>query len=766
MFRVILARRGWILAAYLVILPAGILAAAGVAGDNSIASLIVESDPDYRDTRAFQRIFPEGKPAVLMVAAPDPFDPGVLAKVADLERSLAGVPGVTPLSALTLYDRVRPGGAQAPRGAEDFRRFARGTDLLGREGLVGSDFLGIAIDLRAPDAPSRDRALAEIDRRISEVERRPGAPVAVRTVGEPYVDAYMERETRRASLIYFPLFGVFVIALNLVLYRSLRTLAAFLATLVVAVSLTVAIARVTGFSFTIVSSLVPLTILVTCTAALVYIQSRFVEGAGSTPIEEHRVFTLANKFLPTTASILAAAIGFAALGISGIRPIREMGLWVAAGLLITWIVVFTLFPVLQRMFATPVLRRRTSSGRTVLLLLERLPRFTHRWRRPLLGGSLLLMLAGVLAVTGIPRLFGPMGIETDTLDYIDKDLPLYRDTRRFEEAISGLSVAHAWVSAPGGALLRPGVLRGLESFATEIEQDPRVGSVTGPTSILRWMRYVSGEGDRLPDDPRAWEGLTADLDRVLLEEPAARAFVDVGSLAHAKLTIVYRGGGFGSVRDLKGFLGEAWRRASDREPSLSSCRMKVVGQGLLEAKIAEYLVPTLTESLSLTVLLIFLAFLLVFRSPSARLIAMLPSLFAILVMFLSMRLLGVPLNVATILIASIVLGASENDQIHFFHHYLEARNGAGTEAALRHALHIAARGILFATFINAGGFLVLAFSGLPPMRQFGLLSSGAFVLSMIASLTTLPAALWIVTGDSPGQEPAGSQPAPGAASPR
>jgi len=51
--------------------------------------------------------------------------------------------------------------------------------------------------------------------------------------------------------------------------------------------------------------------------------------------------------------------------------------------------------------------------------------------------------------------------------------------------------------------------------------------------------------------------------------------------------------------------------------------------------------------------------------------------------------------------------------------------------------------------INAGGFLALALSGLPPMRQFGVITSSAFVLSMVASLTALPAALWIFSGEKP-----------------
>ena len=68
---------------------------------------------------------------------------------------------------------------------------------------------------------------------------------------------------------------------------------------------------------------------------------------------------------------------------------------------------------------------------------------------------------------------------------------------------------------------------------------------------------------------------------------------------------------------------------------------------------------------------------------------------------------------------------------------------------MRHALLIAGRGILFATLINACGFLALALSGLPPMRQFGIISASAFLLSMLASLTALPAAMWIFSGEKP-----------------
>ena len=169
---------------------------------------------------------------------------------------------------------------------------------------------------------------------------------------------------------------------------------------------------------------------------------------------------------------------------------------------------------------------------------------------------------------------------------------------------------------------------------------------------------------------------------------------------------------------------------------------------MLQAKVGASLVPTLTESFVITAGLIFAAFLVVFRSPAARLMAMIPSVFAILVTFLALRLAGGTLNVATILIATTVLGTTENDQIHFFYHLQEAEERS-FDAALRHALRVSGHAIFFATVINATGFMGLAFSHFPPMRQFGVETAVAFALAMLADFTALPAALWILRREKP-----------------
>ncbi len=745
-FAAVVRRRRPILAAYALLVAGAVTLALGIGSDAGISGLLVGSDPDYAATRAFQEVFPERPVVLLLVEAEDPWRPEVLARVEALERALRAVPGLTPYSALDVYRRARPGFAPDAAGAAALRVFVTGTDFFRRQGLAGEGFLGLAVSLDADGPARRDALLAAVD---AAVDRSPRDGLrGIRRVGAPWVEAWIERSSREASLRWFPVFGLFVVGLLLFLYRSWRTLVAMALALGAAVALGVAAGRLLGFRFTVVSALVPLTVMVTTLANLVYVQSRFVDRPEGAEVDAHQRFALRNKFLPVTASTLAAVLGFGALVVSRIRPIREMGLWTAAGLACSWVTVFTLFPALQKALRTPTGAAQAARARLYDRVSEALPLVTWRLRWLLVPGALALAAVGLVAVTGVPGRLAPMKVGVDSLDYVDASLPIHRDIVFYRDHVGGLNVARLWVTTAPGAVTDPEVLRGLDRFARAAEGLPGVTSVVGPTTFLRMRRYLASGDDRLPSDPRAFAALAGDVEQLLLAEPGLRAFVDLRALASAQLTLMFRGTEERDFRSLEAALRAEWDRAAAGAPALRGARLRVVGESLLQAKVGASLVPTLSESFALTAALIFVVFLVVFRSASARLMAMIPSVFTILVTFLGMRLTGTPLNVATILIATTVLGTTENDQIHFFHHLHEAE-GEGLEAALRHALRVSGRAIVFATLINAAGFLGLSFSSFPPIRQFGVITAAAFLLAMLADFTALPAALWIAWRQRP-----------------
>jgi len=747
-FAFLIAHRWWVIALYALLLSPAAYLAAQVEQDNSIDRLIIATDPDFVATREFEQVFGEGEFALLLAEADEPLAPAVVTRVDEIERALAGIPHVAVNSALSIFRKAKAGFEPTPENLTAFRAFVTGTDLFRKQGLVGDRYLAVGLILDVHGTQERRAALAAIAKAIGGFRDHPAPLAKLTELGAPWVDEYLD-ETQRGTWKYFVLFTVFVIILNVALYRAVSTLAAFLVTLAVCLAFSVGIIGAMGGTLTIVSPMVPMTILVTATATLVYLHSRFVDRPAERPVETHQVFSLVNKFVACTASIFATAVGFAALAVSDIRPIREMGIWVALGLAATWVIVFTLFPALQAVLRTPTGQERRTFGTGITRFAEWLPRASYRWRWPLVLSSLVLSAMGAVALFGLPGVVTPMKILTNPVAYMNPRAPLYLDIQRLQNSIPGLSVTQVWLKGSLGSVSEPEVLTGLYEFQKTLEADPDVGSVVGPTTILRMIRYLSGQGDGWPTDPAEVEEAAGQLEGLVGQEPLLQRFVQPHALAQTQITVVSRKPEYEDLARLAASIRHDFAATAKHIPALQQFELAIVGLAPLHAKMAQGLVPTLVESFLLTVVIIFAAFFVVFRSGTARLMAMIPSIFAILVMFLVMRLTGMQLNIATILIASTILGTSENDQIHFFYHFLEGRRDGDVEYALTHTLLVAGRAILFATLINAGGFLAFGFAELPPIQQFGMLAAVAFVLSMLADFTALPAALWILFRERP-----------------
>jgi uncharacterized protein len=743
LFLRVLRARHIIVGIFVLLTLAGIYGALRIPTDTSIDRLIVATDPVAKATAEFERIYPPSENALIVLEAPDPLSPSVLQSADDLERQLGQIPKVAAHSLLTVYFRSSPPASIDPEEAAKLRAFASGTSLVRRAGLMGDHYLGIALELQVKTPAERDQALAAIDAKVLPLQANGHPFTAVRRVGSPWLDAWLERQTGASTKKFMPLFGIFLMTLVFVVYRSWRALAAIIFTLGAVVAIAVGFGEVLGFTNSVVSSLVPLTVMVTTTATLVYIHSRYMEpGEYATPFEHH-ARALANKFLPCTASMFATAVGFAALSVSDIRPVREMGLWTACGLIGAWLGCFTLFPALQSLLRAPRRASAAADGKWFARLVDVLVPATRRYRWFLVSGAVLIMLCGAASLFGIPGKLKPLQLETDALTYVSPREPVAQDTRKFEQT-NGLDVKDLWLQTQPGHALDPEFLRSVDLLARRLEQHPGVNAVDGPTTVLRWARYIQTGADELPTSPEAWPKLAADLEQILLTEPGARDYVDVANLSSVRLSIRANGETFGPSGEMRKFILHAWNEAQASDPNFRTVRGQMAGNGVLGGIITERLLPTLTQSFGITASVIFLAFLVVFRSPSARLMTMIPSFFAILSVFIVMRIADIPLNIATILIGSTVLGATENDQVHFFYHLQEGRASGTTSGALKHAMLTAGRPILFATLINTSGFLALSLSDLPPMRQFGIVSASAFVLALIADFTALPAALWIL----------------------
>src|SRR5262249_57197485 len=154
----------------------------------------------------------------------------VVTRVGDIARLLTGLPHVEVNSALSVFRRAHAGFDATPDQIAAFRTFVTGTDLFRHQGLLGEHFLAIGLVLDVHGSDERRAVLAAVNGAIGEFVSSPAPLRGLHALGEPYVNAYLD-ETQRSAWRYFIGFAGFVVVLIVALYRSARTLLAFLVTL-------------------------------------------------------------------------------------------------------------------------------------------------------------------------------------------------------------------------------------------------------------------------------------------------------------------------------------------------------------------------------------------------------------------------------------------------------------------------------------------------------------------------------------------------------
>jgi len=169
---------------------------------------------------------------------------------------------------------------------------------------------------------------------------------------------------------------------------------------------------------------------------------------------------------------------------------------------------------------------------------------------------------------------------------------------------------------------------------------------------------------------------------------------------------------------------------------------RITGTPIITNHINNQLFTQQIESLILAFVIVYLLLLLQLRSLKKSLVAIIPILMTVYTSFGLMGLLGIPLNTATLMVASIAIGAGVDYTIHFTSRwYLEL--GRGSSNPLHTTLVNTGRGIVLNSLSVSGGIYILTLSRIRMLRMFGDLVATVLLVSMFYALMVLPLLLHV-----------------------
>lgn len=747
-----LTRLRWVPALLAAVLCAAAWPAARqVPLDPTNDAFIIRDSFSWYEYGRFNRIFaPEGSIAV-GIRFPQPLNAASAAFLIALEKELADIPGVAavhglgglerhhlkwfgrieekPLFEKLLTGKETPEAFLAARAhwpppapqlvSEDGRTAAVVLTLAPPKGDVPVDGPMLAEPSEAEVVTDPD-AVLDSTRRVLDRLLPAGAETFL--TGTVLEQRTFSLQIERDRQTFVPLCIAVIVGLLLLFHLDLRTVLYSLAVMGGSLTLTEAVMAFTGGRMHAMTALLAPVILIVAVGSTIKACGIF----DLTREENDRGLRVAKAmrgmFTPCFLANLTTFIGFLSLLVSRVPAVRDFGLYGAVGTAAAWALT---------MLGAPLFAAwRRPKHRFHLTFFERIGHGIALVSRHL---SWLIVAAAVvfaaLAVREIPRIH----TSTDLLKIFKPEDPFRRDTERFMEQLGGVYPLEVQIEAPAPSVVRtPDAWDRLDRWQKNVAGLPSVSRIDGPTDIVRYFESVAGQPRspkllaRILDDAPVknrdgWRRYAADGNHKL----RFTAFLTTSDTAQV-LDLTRR-----IEAEAAAVLGEGWETT-------------VTGETRLLAEMSASLVRDEAASVLTAFGVILVLLVLTIRSAPYALLGVLPNLVPIAGLFGLMSVLGIGLNTATAMIASVAIGLVFDNTVYLIYGYREARAlGMDADTAVTHALSRRFKPMIASSLILAGGFAVTMQGHMVPTVQFGLLSCATIGLVTVNDLFLVPSLLRI-----------------------
>ncbi|MBU2510351.1 MMPL family transporter [bacterium] len=170
----------------------------------------------------------------------------------------------------------------------------------------------------------------------------------------------------------------------------------------------------------------------------------------------------------------------------------------------------------------------------------------------------------------------------------------------------------------------------------------------------------------------------------------------------------------------------------------------ITGGLALIMELSDYITWSQLKSLGLAIFVISIILIFIFGSFRAGLISIIPNLIPATLTFGLLGLLGIALDMDTMIMAPVIIGIAVDDTIHFITHYRgEVLIDGDINRALKDTISEVGQAITFTTLILGFGFSIMAFSTHMGTSNMGRFGTTAIFVALMCDLFLLPAMILI-----------------------
>lgn len=530
-----------------------------------------------------------------------------------------------------------------------------------------------------------------------------------------------------------------ILLLLFMFFRQLKVIMAPMIVAIMSVIWAMGLLIATGHTVHIMSSMIPIFLIPISVLNSIHIISEFHDHYGK---HKHKNTSIRNSistlFLPMLFTSMTTVAGFLSLALTPIPPVQVFGIFIAFGVIVSWLLSIALNPAIASLISDKTLRNfgkdHEKEEKGVLASIMNSFRNLSRKRN--------IMIIGLSAVIIIVSAVGLSLIEVNDnpVKWFKKSHPIRIADTIMNKHLAGTYMNYlVFESKEADKMKDPEVLRYVERLQRELEKQKIVGATTGLPDVVKKVRYELFEADSakavLPEN----QDEVAQL--LFMFEMSGGDSDDLFKMVTSdydklNLWVQLTSGDNKDVQSTVEFVTDY----VVKNPAPIGIEIHWAGLPYINIVWQQKMVAGMRSSLTGAYIVVLLMMIFLFRSFKWGIISMLPLTITVMAIYAFIGYIGKPYDMPIAVLSSLTLGLSVDFAIHFIQRLREIHKETGEFRKSFHEIFEGAgRAISRNVLVIAIGFIPMMFSTLVPYITVGTFFLAIMVVSGLVTMLLLPA---------------------------
>ena len=547
------------------------------------------------------------------------------------------------------------------------------------------------------------------------------------------------------SVVFISLMMIVIMIVLFILFRRISGVILPLSCVSLTLIMTVSLMSIFSAPFTMATQIMPTFLLAVVTSASIHLLAVFYKDFAKTNDKKKSLrYAMGHSGLAIIMTSVTTAVGLWSFSFSGVAPVADLGVFASSGVMVGLVFTLVFLPALVSVTNFKVVKQKSSEDEHSLMDRALIGISVFATTRPKLIISVSTVLIICAAIIAAQLRFSHF-----PLQWLPEDNFARVATEAVDENLKGSLTLEVIIDTEKtNGLYNPELLRVIDDVSKNINSISTGNMFVG--KVISYIDVIKETNRALNENRDEYYAIPDDSDLIaqeflLFESSGNNDLASLVDANYSKARLTLKTPFIDSL-EANAFIDNAQIYLDQKFGSLA--KVTFTGIGTLMTVTFEEAIYSSAVSYILAFSLITILMVLLIGNLKIGLISMIPNLLPIVILSTIMVIFKMPLDMFTLLIGAIALGLAVDDTVHFMHNFRRYElQYNDVDKAVRLTLMGTGRAITLTSIVLALGFLVLTFSQMNNMFDFGVLTASAILVALLADFFLMPAIMKLIIKD-------------------